>query len=106
MEKETLPAYARRASKEGNLITYEATFEVGEDFGSIGGVFATNDQSKEMFVKDIKFETSNPNATLPTLTCNSWVASKSDDQEKRLFFTNKVTTNYYMIAKFYEICNA
>ncbi|XP_042403820.1 probable lipoxygenase 8, chloroplastic [Zingiber officinale] len=89
LEKETLPAYARRASKEGNLITYEATFEVGEDFGTIGGVFVTNDQSKELFVKDIKLVTSNPNATLPTFTCNSWVASKSDNPEKRLFFINK-----------------
>ncbi|XP_074582975.1 putative lipoxygenase 8, chloroplastic [Curcuma longa] len=89
LEKETLPAYARKASKEGNLITYEATFEVGGEFGTIGGVFVTNDQSKEVFIKDIKLETSNPNATLPTFTCNSWVASTSDNPEKRLFFTNK-----------------
>ncbi|WOL19484.1 putative lipoxygenase 8, chloroplastic [Canna indica] len=87
-EKDTIKAYARKASQDGDTIEYEATFEVPRDFGDIGGVFITNDHDKEMFLSEIKLESSNKKNEL-TITCKSWVHTKSNNPDRRLFFFDK-----------------
>ncbi|RRT67564.1 hypothetical protein B296_00016296 [Ensete ventricosum] len=91
-DKETVKAYARKARHHGDEIEYEATFKVPDDFGDIGGVFVVNEHRKEMFLEEIKLDASDHNATATALTikCKSWVHSKSDNPDKRLFFVNKV----------------
>lgn len=91
-EKETVKAYAKKAKQHGDEIEYEATFKVPKDFGDIGGVFVVNEHRKEMFLEEIKLDASDHTATATTLTitCKSWVHSKSDNTDKRLFFVNKV----------------
>ncbi|CAL9778770.1 unnamed protein product [Musa acuminata subsp. burmannicoides] len=90
-EKETVKAYAKKAKQHGDEIEYEATFKVPKDFGDIGGVFVVNEHRKEMFLEEIKLDASDHTATATTLTitCKSWVHSKSDNTDKRLFFVNK-----------------
>lgn len=92
LEKETVKAYAKKAKQHGDEIEYEATFKVPKDFGDIGGVFVVNEHRKEMFLEEIKLAASDHSATATTLTitCKSWVHSKSDNTDKRLFFVNKV----------------
>ncbi|URE37740.1 hypothetical protein MUK42_07613, partial [Musa troglodytarum] len=50
-----------------------------------------NEHRKEMFLEEIKLDASDHNVTATTLTitCKSWVHSKSDNTDKRLFFVNK-----------------
>ncbi|CAL9135964.1 unnamed protein product [Musa textilis] len=91
LEKETVKAYAKKGKQHGDKIEYEATFKVPKDFGDIGGVFVVNEHRKEMFLEEIKLDASDHNVTATTLTitCKSWVHSKSDNTDKRLFFVNK-----------------
>lgn len=90
LEKKTIKAFAHRVKQEGDDVTYEADFKVGSDFGEIGGVFVENEHHKEMFLEDILLDGFS-NADPITIQCNSWVHSKYDNPQKRIFFTNKVT---------------
>ncbi|KAD2249707.1 hypothetical protein E3N88_41548 [Mikania micrantha] len=78
-------AYARYDALDFdiNVYTYKCNFEVPEDFGEIGAVLVQNDYSKKMFFKTIVLNNG------VTFTCESWVHSKYDNPEKRIFFTNK-----------------
>lgn len=94
LEKETIKANAyRMVDQDENGVKYECDFEVGEDFGEIGAVFVANEHNKEMHLKTIALEgLFNGNVNL---NCNSWVARKdAANQEKRVFFTNKVSNIY------------
>ncbi|XP_076914612.1 linoleate 13S-lipoxygenase 2-1, chloroplastic-like [Bidens hawaiensis] len=87
--KETIKDYAHRTGQRANEATYLAEFEVSEDFGSIGAIKIENEHHKEVFVKFIVIEGS---AIGPiTVSCNSWVHSKFDNPEKRIFFVDKVS---------------
>ncbi|KAL7594212.1 hypothetical protein Lser_V15G29176 [Lactuca serriola] len=80
-----LKAYARYEALDFdiNIYTYKCDFDVPEDFGEIGAILVENEYSKKMFFKKIVL---NNNITF---TCESWVASKDDNPEKRIFFTDK-----------------
>ncbi|MFQ6638663.1 hypothetical protein Gotur_016070 [Gossypium turneri] len=85
-EKETIKAYAHRVKQEGDDVTYEAEFKVGQDFGEIGAVVVENEHHKEMFLVEIVLD----GLTDPiTISCNSWVHSKFDNPQKRVFFPPK-----------------
>ncbi|KAJ9555750.1 hypothetical protein OSB04_010364 [Centaurea solstitialis] len=62
---------------------YKCNFDIPADFGEIGAVLVENEYSKKMFFKDIVLNND------VTFTCESWVCSKYDNPEKRIFFTNK-----------------
>lgn len=67
---------------------YEANFKVPHDFGEIGAILVLNEHREEMFLGSIVLE------GLPygkvNIDCDSWVASKFENPDKRIFFTNKV----------------
>ncbi|KAL5765033.1 hypothetical protein ACOSQ2_017627 [Xanthoceras sorbifolium] len=87
-EKATIKDYAHKTGteKDGD-VTYEAEFEVPVDFGELGAIFVENEHHKEMFLKDVVLD-GFPNGPV-TITCDSWVHSKQDNEDKRVFFVNK-----------------
>ncbi|KAF7849069.1 hypothetical protein BT93_L1272 [Corymbia citriodora subsp. variegata] len=86
-EKGTIKGYAHKTSQSKEAVIYECEFEVGEEFGEAGAILVENEHHKEMYLKDIVLDgfTSGP----LSITCNSWVHSKFDNPQKRVFFTNK-----------------
>lgn len=87
LEKKPIKAYAHRVKQEENEVKYECEFEVPLEFGEIGAVLVENEHHKEMFLKKISFH-GYPEGPV-NVTCNSWIASKFDNPQKRVFFTNK-----------------
>ncbi|KAK6272741.1 hypothetical protein POUND7_009824 [Theobroma cacao] len=87
-EKNTIKAYAHRVKQEGDDVTYEAEFKVGADFGEIGAVVVENEHHKEMFLVDIVLRGFKDNGPI-SVKCNSWVHSKYDNPQKRIFFTDQ-----------------
>ncbi|KAI3822893.1 hypothetical protein L1987_10493 [Smallanthus sonchifolius] len=83
--QKTVKAYARYELLDLNInmYTYKCNFDVPQDFGEIGAVLVENEYSKKMFFKTIVLDNG------VTFTCESWVHSKYDNLEKRIFFTNK-----------------
>ncbi|KAH7560486.1 hypothetical protein JRO89_XS10G0029800 [Xanthoceras sorbifolium] len=89
LEKSVLKDYAYRSvlEKDGFDISYRADFKVPLDFGEVGAINLVNEHTREMFVKDVVLE-GFPNGPI-RITCDSWVQSKYDNKEKRVFFTYK-----------------
>ncbi|XP_058071102.1 linoleate 13S-lipoxygenase 2-1, chloroplastic-like [Magnolia sinica] len=87
LEKKTIEAFARSGGRNDEVLKYEAEFEIPGGYGEIGAVLVTNEHHKEMFFDDIILTgfASGP----ITINCNSWVHAKSDNPDKRIFFTNK-----------------
>ncbi|XP_039158722.1 linoleate 13S-lipoxygenase 2-1, chloroplastic [Eucalyptus grandis] len=86
-EKGTIKGYAYKKGHNKDEVTYECEFEVGEEFGEVGAIFVENEHHKEMYLKDIVL---NGFVGGPlNITCISWVHSKYDNPQKRVFFTNK-----------------
>ncbi|CAK7331831.1 unnamed protein product [Dovyalis caffra] len=86
-EKETIKAYAHKASQEDDEVKYETKFTVPAGFGEVGAVLVENQHHKEIFLKDIVLE-GFPNGPV-NVECDSWAHSKYDDSTKRIFFSNK-----------------
>ncbi|CAH2042001.1 unnamed protein product [Thlaspi arvense] len=86
-EKETIKGYAHRSSQEKDEVKYDCDFKIPKDFGGIGAVLVENEHHNEMYLKSIVFDGLAQGVL--NVTCNSWVAPKSDNSEKRIFFTNK-----------------
>ncbi|KAK6164226.1 hypothetical protein DH2020_001090 [Rehmannia glutinosa] len=86
-EKPTITSYAHKIGKDDNETYYETTFEIPEDFGEVGAIAIENEHHKEMFVKNVIFDGFS-NGSID-VTCNSWIHSKFDNPENRVFFTNK-----------------
>ncbi|AQK60089.1 linoleate 13S-lipoxygenase10 [Zea mays] len=86
VEKTRVTAYAHKTLREGH---YEAEFKVPASFGPVGAVLVENEHHKEVFIKEIKLVTGGDSSTAVTFDCNSWVHSKFDNPEKRIFFTLK-----------------
>ncbi|GFZ20737.1 lipoxygenase 2 [Actinidia rufa] len=87
LEKKTIKGYARRVSRDNDDIKYECDFVVPEDFGEIGAILVENEHHKEMYLNNITLDGLQDGTLI--VNCNSWVASKSDNPEKRVFFTDK-----------------
>ncbi|GFZ20736.1 lipoxygenase 2 [Actinidia rufa] len=87
LEKKTTKGYARRVSHDEDDIKYECDFVVPKDFGEIGAILVENGHHKEMYLDNITLDGLQDDTLI--VNCNSWVASKSDNPEKRVFFTNK-----------------
>jgi lipoxygenase len=86
LEKETIKGSAHRTCEAEK---YESSFEVPADFGEVGAILVENEHHKEMFLKDIILN-GFPNGPVH-INCNSWVHSRNDDPQKRVFFANKVS---------------
>ncbi|KAK9072572.1 hypothetical protein SSX86_009007 [Deinandra increscens subsp. villosa] len=88
LAKNTIQHYAHRSGQHAMRDeVYEAEFEVPDEFGEIGAILIENEHHKEMYIESIELQ-GFPNGTI-TINPNSWVHSKFDNPEKRIFFTNK-----------------
>nr|XP_016478969.1 PREDICTED: linoleate 13S-lipoxygenase 2-1, chloroplastic-like [Nicotiana tabacum] len=86
-EKPSIKTFAHRGRDVDGDTHYEADFVIPENFGEVGAVLVENEHHKEMYVKNIVID-GFPHGIVH-ITCNSWVHSKFDNPEKRIFFTNK-----------------
>ncbi|GKE30839.1 linoleate 13S-lipoxygenase 2-1, chloroplastic-like protein, partial [Tanacetum coccineum] len=84
-EKDTVKAYATydELDKESKLYKYQCEFEVPDDFGEIGAVLVQNEHHRDAYFKNIVLD------DIVTFTCDSWIHSKFDNPDKRIFFLNK-----------------
>ncbi|KAF3637206.1 Lipoxygenase 2.3, chloroplastic [Capsicum annuum] len=87
IEKPNIEAFARRGRNVNGDKIYEAEFVIPEDFGGVGAVLVENQHQKQMYVKNIVIDGFVHGKV--DITCNSWVHSKFDNPDKRIFFTNK-----------------
>ncbi|KAK4608274.1 hypothetical protein RGQ29_001901 [Quercus rubra] len=88
LEKDTIKGYAHWTKGEENgVVKYESSFEVPVDFGEIGAVYVENEHHKEMYLQDIILDGFSNGPV--HVNCNSWVHSKYDNPQKRVFFTNQ-----------------
>ncbi|KAK6937073.1 Lipoxygenase, C-terminal [Dillenia turbinata] len=87
LEKRAAKGYAHKVKQEGDDVKYAAEIVVPSDFGDIGAVLVENEHHKEMYLKDMVLN-GMPGGPV-TVICNSWVHSKFDIPEKRVFFTSK-----------------
>lgn len=85
-----MKSYARLSdiSLSDKEVSYQADIKVPEGFGEIGAVLIENEHHLEMYVKTIIL-TGLPTGSID-VNCNTWVHSKFDNPEKRVFFPNKV----------------
>ncbi|KAE8710609.1 Linoleate 13S-lipoxygenase 2-1 [Hibiscus syriacus] len=86
-EKKTIKGYAGQVSKESDDVKYEAKFEVPAGFGEVGAVIVENEHHREVYLQEIVLDDFH-NAPV-NVKCASWVHSKFDNPQKRVFFTNK-----------------
>ena len=89
LKKDTIKGYAHKFSEEVEEVKYESSFEVPFDFGQVGAVIVENEHHKEKYLQDIILN-GFPNGPIH-VNCNSWVHSKYDNPQKRVFFANKVS---------------
>lgn len=81
-----LQDWAEKANYVADKVEYVTEFIVNEDFGVPGAIFVLNEHPREFYLETIALE------GLPSgrvyFPCYSWVHSKSDSPEKRVFFSN------------------
>ncbi|KAK6802420.1 hypothetical protein RDI58_000200 [Solanum bulbocastanum] len=87
IEKPIVEGFARRGRDVDGNREYEVEFVIPEDFGDVGAVLIENQHRKQMYVKNIVIDGFVHGKV--EITCNSWVHSKYDNPDKRIFFTNK-----------------
>lgn len=87
MERERVKGFAHMTVTDG---VYEAKMSVPASFGPVGAVVVENEHHKEMFIKDIKLVTGGDESSAVAFDVASWVHSKFDNPEPRVFFTVKV----------------
>ncbi|XP_047060204.1 lipoxygenase 2.3, chloroplastic-like [Lolium rigidum] len=81
-----IKGFAHMTLEEG---TYEAKISIPTSFAPVGAVLLENGHHTEMFIKDIKLITGGDESTIVTFDVGSWVHSKLDNPEPRVFFTNR-----------------
>ncbi|CAA0384539.1 unnamed protein product [Arabidopsis thaliana] len=82
----TVEDYAQRVWAEAPDEKYECVFEMPEDFGPVGAIKIQNQYHRQLFLKGVELKL--PGGSV-TFTCESWVAPKSVDPTKRIFFSDK-----------------
>nr|QPA19686.1 13-lipoxygenase [Taxus x media] len=88
-KKPTNKAYAHRAGKKDNENYYTSKFKIPDEFGEVGAISVTNEHHREMFVKNITIDGVSGHSTTLRFTCNSWIHSKFDNKQPRIFFVDK-----------------
>ncbi|CAA6661597.1 unnamed protein product [Spirodela intermedia] len=87
LEKSTVQAFVHKSSLKDGKQRYEGSFLVPKGFGEIGAVLVTNEHRREMFFDEIVL--SGYGDSRVVVSCNSWVHTKFQDPEKRIFFVDK-----------------
>ncbi|GAB2218349.1 hypothetical protein Drorol1_Dr00001569 [Drosera rotundifolia] len=88
-EKDTLKAYAHQAIHDKDIVKLEADFMVPPEFGEVGAVLVENEHHKEMRLNKIVLDGLPYGSGSVEFPCESWVSSKLDNPEKRIFFSTK-----------------
>ncbi|XP_057483769.1 linoleate 13S-lipoxygenase 2-1, chloroplastic-like [Actinidia eriantha] len=83
LEKPAIKGYAKKKGESKDEVKYECKFTVPKEFGEIGAILVENEHHKEMHFMDITLDNG------LTVNCHSWVAPKSENPNKRIFFTDK-----------------
>ncbi|KAL5579580.1 hypothetical protein UlMin_012022 [Ulmus minor] len=82
-----LKDWSKKYNVKAERVNYTAEFMVDSSFGTPGAIMVTNKHQKEFFLEAITIEGL---ACGPVhFPCNSWVQSKKDHPEKRIFFSNQ-----------------
>lgn len=88
------PAVLKDWSKKSNLkterVNYIAEFVVDSNFGVPGAITVTNKHQQEFFLESITIEGFACGAV--HFPCNSWVQSKKNHPDSRIFFSNQVSS--------------
>ncbi|CAA6661598.1 unnamed protein product [Spirodela intermedia] len=87
LEKSTVQAFVHKSSLKDGKQRYEGEFLVPKGFGEIGAVLVTNEHHQEMFFDEIVL--SGYGDSKVVVSCNSWVHTKFENPEKRIFFVDK-----------------
>ncbi|PRQ25565.1 putative linoleate 13S-lipoxygenase [Rosa chinensis] len=88
LEKKTIKGYAHKVNQKETIVTYESVLTIPVGFGDIRAVQVENEHHEEAYIKSIEIS-GFPNGTSVSVPCNSWTHSKYDNNQKRIFFTNK-----------------
>lgn len=83
-----LKDWEKKASYVADKVEYMAEFMVSDDFGLPGAITILNGHPHEFYLETIALEGWNGGKVY--FPCYSWVHSKVDSPEKRVFFSNKV----------------
>lgn len=97
LAKESVRGYVHKAGsdKEADEVLYESELAVPASFGEVGAVLVENEHHNEMYLQDIVLRGFSGGAV--RFSCRSFVHSKFQNPEKRVFFTNKVYLMNYAI---------
>ena len=76
--------------EESKMFTYKFALDVPMDFVEIGALLVENELHRERYIKKIVLDLDY--GDLMTFNCESWVHSKHDDPNKRIFFSDKVVS--------------
>ncbi|WCJ18984.1 Lipoxygenase 2 chloroplastic [Euphorbia peplus] len=89
VEKETVKAFGHveNGVHKPDIVKYEAKFSVPPAFGELGAILVHNLQHQEIYIDTIVLQ-GFPIGPI-TVSCRSWVASKLDNPQRRIFFTDK-----------------
>ncbi|KAL0904751.1 hypothetical protein M5K25_026899 [Dendrobium thyrsiflorum] len=88
-EKKPVGAYAHKIGHDPKEAKYEGEFSIPQEFGGVGAILVTNEHHKEIYLKDIVLTTDDDESSSFTIDCQSWVHSKFDNHDKRIFFASK-----------------
>ena len=83
-----LKDWSKKSNVKAERVNYTAEFMLNSNFGVPGAITVSNNHQMEFFLETITIEGF---AFSPVhFPCNSWVQSRKDHPEKRIFFSNKV----------------
>eukprot|EP01018_Ginkgo_biloba_P004876 Gb_16198 [translate_table: standard] len=82
-----LKGWLQKSIIRAEKVEYTADFTISSDFGLPGAIMVTNQHQKEFFLETVVLEGFLGGPVY--FPCNSWVHSKKDNPEKRIFFSNK-----------------
>ncbi|KAK4591378.1 hypothetical protein RGQ29_021546 [Quercus rubra] len=82
-----LKDWSKKSNVKAERVNYTAEFMLNSNFGVPGAITVSNNHQMEFFLETITIEGF---AFGPVhFPCNSWVQSRKDHPEKRIFFSNK-----------------
>ncbi|KAK4566683.1 hypothetical protein RGQ29_002804 [Quercus rubra] len=101
-----LKDWSKKSNVKAERVNYTAEFMLNSNFGVPGAITVSNNHQMEFFLETITIEGF---AFGPVhFPCNSWVQSRKDHPEKRIFFSNKGSLKwdfFFFFGLVYQIKN-
>ncbi|KAH9298648.1 hypothetical protein KI387_030330 [Taxus chinensis] len=86
-KESALKGWLHKSAMQAEKVEYTTSFSISSDFGHPGAIIVTNQHMKEFYLESIVIQgLINGPVFFP---CKSWMQSKMDNPEKRVFFSNK-----------------